>query len=264
MTEPTTPQPSTEPEEETPSPRPASNAWRRMYHMARPRPTRANLFALVLAALLGFAIATQVSETQQQGLEDLRQDELVRILDDVTQNGERLDTEISELETSRDQLREAGGSEEAVRAAQERLDTLGILAGTVPAKGPGITLTLDGGEDSVSASTLIDAMQELRDAGAEAMQIDDVRLVASSYFTDEGSTIQADGTALTRPYTFTVIGDPQTLSSAMEIPGGITESVRGRGGRVTVTQHDEVTVDALHTLTDPRHAEPVPEPTPSG
>ena len=233
--------------------------------MARPRPTRANFFALVLAALLGFAIATQVSETQQQGLEDLRQDELVRILDDVTQNGNRLDDEIAELERTREGLTDSeGNSPEAIEAAQERFDTLGILAGTVPARGPGITMTLDGDESSVSATTLIDAMQELRDAGAEAMQVDDVRLVAGSYFTDEGATIQADGQALTRPYTFTVIGDPQTLSSAMEIPGGITESVRGRGGRVSVTQLDDVSVDALHSVPEPRFAQPVPEPSPSG
>lgn len=253
------------PTSKTPAPAPsARRSWRRIFLMARPRLTRANIFALGLAMLLGFAIATQVNETQTQGLEDLRQDELVRILDDVTQNGERLDSQIQELERSRDQLRAAGGSQEAIRAAQERLDTLGILAGTTPATGPGITLTLDGGEDSVSATTLIDAMQELRDAGAEAMQVDDVRIVAGSYFTDEGSTIQADGQALARPYTFTVIGDPQTLSSAMEIPGGITESVRGRGGRVSVTQHEDVSVDALHTLTEPRFAQPVPEPSPSG
>lgn len=242
----------------------SSSPWHRLFLLARPRLTRANAFAVVLALLLGFAIATQVRQTHSQGLEDLRQDELVRILDDVTQNGERLDDELAELERSRDQLREAGGSEEAVRAAQERFDTLGILAGTVPARGPGITMTLDGDESSVSATTLIDAMQELRDAGAEAMQVDDVRLVAGSYFTDEGATIQADGQALTRPYTFTVIGDPQTLSSAMEIPGGITESVRGRGGRVSVTQLDDVSVDALHSVPEPRFAQPVPEPSPSG
>ena len=58
------------------------SAWRRVYLMARPRATRANAFALLLACLLGFAIATQVRQTQAQGLEDLRQDELVRILDD--------------------------------------------------------------------------------------------------------------------------------------------------------------------------------------
>ena len=54
----------------------STSAWRRVYLMARPRATRANAFALLLACLLGFAIATQVRQTQSQGLEDLRQDEL--------------------------------------------------------------------------------------------------------------------------------------------------------------------------------------------
>ena len=235
------------------------SAWSRLYRMARPRATRTNFFALALAALLGFAIATQVTETADQSLETLREEELVRILDDVTQNGERLEDEIAELEQTRDQLRSASGSEEAIAAAQERLDTLGILAGTVRATGPGITVSLDGSEEAVSAATLIDTMQELRDAGAEAMQVDDVRVVASTYFTGSGGTISADGVPLTRPYTFKVIGDPQTLSSALEIPGGISESVRGRGGTVSVAELDSVSIDAVHEVTKGEYARPVPE-----
>lgn len=245
------------------TPEPPRSPWYRLYRMGRPRATRANFFALALAALLGFAIATQVNETQQQGLEDLRQDELVRILDDVTSNGSRLDDEITQLERTRDQLQSEGGSAEAARSAEERLDTLGILTGTVPATGPGVTVTIDGGGETVDSARLIDAMQELRDAGAEAMEVDGVRLVASSYFTDEGDTIKADGTALTRPYTFTVIGDPKTLAPAMEIPGGIAESVRGAGGTVNVTEHDSLDVEALHTVSSPRYAQPVAEPSDS-
>src|SRR5699024_2750227 len=65
----------------------AGRAWRRLYRIARPRATLANGFALLLAALLGVAIVTQVRQTQSQGLDSLREDELVRILDDVTQTG---------------------------------------------------------------------------------------------------------------------------------------------------------------------------------
>ena len=86
------PTPDTGPEQtqpqQTPAPAPSTppNAWRTMFRMARPRATRANLFAALLAIVLGFAIATQVQQTQQQGLEQLREDELVRILDDVRQD----------------------------------------------------------------------------------------------------------------------------------------------------------------------------------
>lgn len=250
-----TPQASTAPE--------ATSAWRRMYLMARPRLTRANAFALLLAALLGFAIATQVRQTQSQGLEDLRQDELVRILDDVTQNGNRLEDEIAELEETRDGLKDnEAGSPEAVEAAKERADTLGILSGTARATGPGITLTITDEDGQVDAATLLDTVQELRDAGAEAIQVGDVRVVASTSFTDDGAGITADDKKLESPYRFTVIGDPQTMSSAMEIPGGVSESVRTKGGEATIREFDSINVEALHSNSSPRYARPDPDPDP--
>ena len=251
---------------DTPEPapqRPGPSPWRRVYLMARPRVTRANAFALLLAALLGFAIATQVRQTQSQGLEDLRQDELVRILDDVTQNGARLDDEITELQSTKDGLANSDASSpEAIAAAQERADTLGILAGTERATGPGIRLQISDSGGQVGASALLDAVQELRDAGAEAMQIGSVRVVASTWFRDaDGGAIEVDGTRLSAPYEIIVIGDPQTMSSAMEIPGGVSESVRSKGGKVEITEFASINVEALHTDSSPRYARPVPEPT---
>ena len=241
---------------------PTTGSWRRLYLLARPRVTRANAFALLLACLLGFAIATQVRQTQAQGLEDLRQDELVRILDDVTQNGNRLDDEIAELERTREGLTDSeGNSPEAIEAAQERADTLGILAGTERATGPGITLTIEDTDGEVDAATLLDAVQELRDAGAEAMQVGDVRIVAGTWFEDGDGGITADGRTIEAPYRFTAIGDPPTMSSAMEIPGGVSESVRSKGGDVTIREYESINVEALHSDSSPRYAQPDPEPT---
>lgn len=239
----------------------ARRAWARLFLIARPRATRANVFALLLALGLGFAIATQVRQTQEQGLEELRQDELVRILDDVSQNGSRLEDEIAELERTRDGLIEGGGSQEAIDAAQERIDTLGILAGTEPATGPGIRLTITDPDQMLDAATLLDTVQELRDAGAEAMQVGDVRIVASTHFTDVGGQVEADGTRLQAPYELLVIGDPRTMSSALEIPGGVAENVRGKGGEARIEELDTVDVTALHTVSAPRYAQPVPEPS---
>ena len=240
----------------------SSSSWRHLYLMARPRWTRANIFALLLASLLGFALATQVRQTQSQGLEDLRQDDLVRILDDVTQNGNRLDDEIAELQDTRDQLATSeGNTPEAIAAAKERAETLGILAGTERATGPGITLTISDANGGVEAATLLDTVQELRDAGAEAMQVGDVRIVASTWFRDSEDGIIADGQLLTPPYRFVVIGDPHTMSSAMEIPGGVSESVRSTGGEVAVHEFEAINVEALHSNSSPRYAQPQPEPT---
>ena len=251
-----------QPSDASKGPRPSSSArqaWRRMILMARPRWTKANVLSLVLALALGFAIVTQVRQTRDQGLETLRADELVRILDDVTQNGQRLGLEIRELERSRDQLA-AGATNEgaALDAAQERVDTFAILAGTVAAQGPGVRITITDPEDKVDATLLLDAVQELRDAGAEAIQIGAVRIVASSYFTDTADGIAISGIKVVAPYSIVAIGDPPTMASAMEIPGGVSSSVRRTGGEAIVTSLDSVTIAALHTVSTPRFAVPVP------
>ena len=145
--------------------------------------------------------------------------------------------------------------------AQERLDQLAILAGTVKATGPGVRVTITDPAGAVRAAGLIDVLQELRDAGAEVIQFGTVRMVAGSYFSDAGTTITADGQSLSRPYVILAIGDPQTLASAMNIPGGIVDSMKRIGATASVDQVTSVTVDALHTPKTPRYAQPVPEPT---
>lgn len=239
------------------------SSWRTLARMARPRATKANAFAALLALALGFALVTQVQQTQQQGLENLREDELVRILDDVTQDNARLLTEIRQLEGTRDRLLSGqGSSAEALAAAQERLNTLGVLAGTVPATGPGITLTIHDPGHKVTAPLLLDALEELRDAGAEAVQIGGLRVVASTYFTDVDGGIEVSGHRLSQPYTVLAIGDSATMAAAMDIPGGVTESVRRVGATSTTTQHRSVSITALHTVVTPRYAHPVPSPNP--
>jgi len=230
----------------------------------RPRATKANALAALLALLLGFAVATQIRQNQTLALESLRQSELVDILDNATLRSSRLDQNSRQLQITRDQLVNGGNSgAAAVKAAQERLDALGILAGTARARGRGIRMTISDPGGKLSAPVLLDAIQELRDAGAEAIQVNNVRIVASSAFTDGASVIEIDGRSVRSPYTITAIGDPATMASAMEIPGGLSENARSLGATVTITQQKELTVGALHALEEPRYARPVPSNAPA-
>ena len=236
--------------------------WRRLRRMFSARATRANVLATVLTVALGFAIATQIQQNQEGGLATLRQDELVRVLDDVTQRSTRLDRQVRELEVQRDQLQtSADRAKAASEQAQARLDQLAILAGTVKATGPGVRITITDSAGAVRAAGLLDVLQELRDAEAEVIQFGTVRIVAGSYFTDAGTSITVDGQSLSRPYVILAIGDPQTLASAMSIPGGIIDSMKRLGASASVDQVTAVTIDALHTPKTPRYAQPVPEPT---
>ena len=209
-------------------PPPEQGARARLLGAMRPRITRAQLLAGLLCAVLGFALVVQARQTQTQGLASLRQSDLLGILDNISERSARLDDEARRLQDTRDRLESgAGRSAAAEQAARERLEVLGILAGTAPASGPGIVLRIDDPQGQVTASVLLDTLQELRDAGAEALQINSVRVVASTAFVDGTGGVKVDGTLLQPPYTFVVIGDPQTLTAALQIPGGVLEVLRG-------------------------------------
>lgn len=272
MSDPSNPNPSapdTEPSEASEaSARPelsgASRSWRRLVRMGSPRATKANLLATLLAVLLGFAIATTVRQTELAGLENLREDELVRILDTVTKDGDRLAEEVRTLEGQKERLGSGTADEEARRAAEQRLNNLGILSGTMKATGPGIVLTIQDPQGGVTAPLLLDTLQELRDAGAEAVQINDVRVVASTYFTDSEGGISVSGRPVKAPYVFTAIGDSTTLASAMAIPGGVSETVRSKSGEAVVRIADRVEITALQPVSSPEYARPIPAVSPSG
>ena len=228
-----------------------------------PRATGRQLVVGLLFAVLGFAAVAATQTAAGSGLlATARDDEVVRVLDDLTQRQQRLQAEQLALEAARDRL-QSGSEEQRLAASRARADALAILAGTVPAVGPGVRITISDGDGVVSSSVLLDAVQELRDAGAEAIQISTVRVVASTWFADsrDGSGISVSGTTLASPYRISVIGDPQTLATALEIPGGVSDSVRTAGGRIDVVQSDEVVITALQPPTAPEYAQPAPSPT---
>jgi uncharacterized protein YlxW (UPF0749 family) len=224
------------------------------------------LIALLLA-VLGFAFVVQLRSTDGDSeLASARLEDLVRIQSDLNARAQRLAEEIANLQGTRDQLASgAEGREAALEQARRRADELGILAGTLPAEGEGLRIQLvpGGGGKSIRASTVLDAVEELRGAGAEAMQITGsggppVRVVASTYFVDGGDgRLVVDGYELLAPYTLTVIGPGQTMRTALTIPGGVADAVGRDDGTVIVSEPGTMTVEALHQEEDLRYARPV-------
>jgi uncharacterized protein YlxW (UPF0749 family) len=223
------------------------------------RITRAHLLAGLLLGALGFSLVVQARQTQSGNLTSLSQSELVRLLDQVSEQNEKLDADARNLQAVQDQLRNGSDSAAAARTAtQQRLEVLGILAGTLQAAGPGITLTIDDPQGQVDSAMLLDTVQELRDAGAEAMQLGAVRVIASTSFTDgqSGQGVSVDGVTLTAPYTFVAIGDPATMDAALDIPGGIEDTLHQEGARGTVQRSEDLKVSAVHQVARPKYAVP--------
>ncbi|MDQ1289304.1 MAG: hypothetical protein QG622_2870, partial [Actinomycetota bacterium] len=248
------PAPAPAPEAE---PDPADAARRRLRHALVPRATRSQFLAGAVCALLGFGVVVQVQQTEIATLASLRQSELVAVLDNVSQESARLEAQSRSLEQTLEELQSSSDRAPAAReAAKEKLRVLGVLAGTLPASGSGIELVVPDPKLLINATELLEAVQELRDAGAEAMQFGPVRVVASTSLVDAPGGILVDGTTVGPPYRLLAIGDPSTLGAAMEIPGGVLETFRGKGVEAEVSTMQNLRISALRPLRTPQYARP--------
>lgn len=210
-----------------------------------PRSFWSGLMAAVLAVGLGFAVMTQVQQNEKSGLSDLSQADLVALLANVNDQSTRLEKELGDLKTSKEQLAR-GGDQAAVTDARKRLDQLAILNGTVQVQGPGIVIDVDNSKGDVTAANVLDAVQELRDAGAEAIDVGGNRVVAASWFTDVDGEPAVEGHRLADKFTVSAIGDPHTMSTAMAIPGGVTDTLTQAGARVKVSEDTTMQITSLH------------------
>ncbi|WP_369202127.1 DUF881 domain-containing protein [Streptomyces sp. PU-14G] len=221
-----------------------------------PRVTRAQLIVALLLFVLGLGLAIQVRSTSENSaLRGARQEDLVRILDELDDRTKRLEDEKRKLTGQRTELESSSDqAEEARKQTRQKAAQLGVLAGTVAAEGPGIRMTINDRAGTTDSDTLLDAVQELRAAGAEAMQINGVRVVASTYFTDSGGGVNVDGHKIDPPYRFEVIGKPADLEPALNIPGGVVQTLKNKQATVDVSRSEKVTVDALRQAKRPDYA----------
>ncbi|MDX1883660.1 DUF881 domain-containing protein [Mycolicibacterium sp. 120270] len=222
---------------------------------------------VLLCVLLGVAIVTQVRQNESgDSLETARPADLLVLLDSLQQREAALNTEVADLQRTLAALQASGGSDQAaIENAQARLAALSILIGTVPATGPGVTLTITDAATGVAPETLLDVINELRNAGAEAIEVQGgagdpkpaVRVGVDTWVMGAPGALEIDGQTLNPPYTVVAIGDPPTLAAAMNIPGGAMDSVERVGGTMVVQQSDRVDVTALRQPKPRQYAQPV-------
>ncbi|WP_078843496.1 DUF881 domain-containing protein [Streptomyces albus] len=226
-----------------------------------PRFSRAQLIVALLLCVLGLGLAIQVRSTSDASvLRGARQEDLVRILDEIGDQTQRLQDEKQRLEEQRTELENSSDqAEEARRQTEQKEQQLGVLAGTVAAEGPGLTIVVSAPQGAVDADKLLDAIQELRAAGAEAIQINDVRVVAGTFFTQDGDRVRIDGQGVEQPFRIKAIGDPQDLEPALNIPGGVVQSMEKEQATVSVSREEKIVVDALRAADRPDYARSSPQ-----
>jgi uncharacterized protein YlxW (UPF0749 family) len=174
----------------------------------------------VAAVLLGLGVATIAQLRTQRNLQKTlhSEDEQVVLLGQLVDANHRLRTEISALSTQ-EAAYEAERQGTMLEKLVADLNQVRMLNGAAVVAGPGIELVLDG---PLNALDLQDTLNELRNAGAEAIALDGVRLVTDSVFDVAPSgELRLDDRVVSRPYRLQAIGDPQTMESALLRRGGM-------------------------------------------
>lgn len=225
--------------------------------------SRAQVVVAVLLAVLGFASVVQVRNNEQDNTyAGLREQDLIEILNALTGTAERARRERDRLEQTRDELRSENTSREAALSqTQQRAQTLNILAGLVPVTGPGIRITIEEGAGPVSVGSLLDIVQEMRTADAEAIEFNDkYRVVAQSSFNEAVGGIELDGNLLEPPYVIDVIGDPHSLHGGLTFASGPIETLEQYdGATVDVQELDSLDITSVRDPVRPVNAEADPD-----
>ena len=218
---------------------------------------------VVLCLLLGIAIVIQAHQTESgDSLVTARPADLLVLLGSLQQREAALNTEVAELQRTLASLQASGTSDQAaIDNARARLAALSILIGTVATTGPGVTIAIDDPATGVATETLLDVINELRAAGAEAIEVESgnraIRVGVDTWVVGAPGSLVIDGLTLASPYSVLAIGDPPTLAAAMNIPGGAVDSVERVGATITVQQSEHVDITTLRQPKPRQYAQPV-------
>ena len=197
----------------------------------------------VLSLLFGFLLATQLQVISSgRKLMDLTEEELGAIVREITLENDALRKEIVDLELKLvDYERKRGRERSILNQAIKDLQSLEILGGLVPVEGRGVKVTIVDAEGVLKPFDLLELVQELKGAGAEAIAVNNHRLNGFSYFSRKDGGLAVDGEAIKPPYQVEAIGKPDVLTKSLEIPGGILDTLSSLSGvQVTLIEADRI------------------------
>lgn len=218
-----------------------------------------SLLIVLLCALLGFGYAIQLNN-KTSSYETMSEEELTRLISETSTQVQNLQQRKTELTGQLNSLKAAANKQqEAQRIAKENEDTSGILSGRLPAEGKGVIITItQGSKEHIDAATMFQLLEELRNAGVEVMALDNVRVVTSTYISDTKKGLECDGQALKTPYKVKAIGDPQNLTNAVNIAGGVGSRFKVKfGADVTVTPSESVDISETRDVGQYQYAKTV-------
>jgi len=215
------------------------------------------LTVAAVAVLLGVLVVIQIrAQGGGSGLEALSATELTDLVANLNTRNDQIRTEIASTEQELAQLTGSQSrGETSLDQLQSDLARVQAWAGLRAVSGPGVEIILSG---PIPGTAVEDLLNELRNAGAEAMAIGGVRLVAGSVVAGNPGDLSVEDTPLDDPFAIDALGNGATLTGSLTRAGGIIAQFRATfpGVEVTVTPVDRISLPATSRPLVPSHGVP--------
>jgi len=203
-------------------------------------------FTFLVCLIMGAMVSTQFrsAEYARHTINQQRAEDLAEKLKATELENKKLKSQVENLQA------------QDPATAGKVLEDLKVKAGLTALKGPGVLVTVD--DSKVQAKPgqnpnlyiihdddLLRLLNELKAAGAEALSINQERLLDISEVRCAGPTVSVNNTRFTPPYEIRAIGNPKTLESALRLRGGVVETLKFWGIQVDVKPEKAVVIPAF-------------------
>lgn len=207
------------------------------------------IICIILITVM-FAQFKIVEETDITGIETAREAELQTMLSSWKTKYEEIEEKLIDTNEKIAEYNEKiQSNEQASELLDEELEQTNLLVGKTDVEGEGIIITLkDNDEKSIEASDLRTLINELRLAGAEAISINDERILNMTEIVDVNGVILINEDRVVSPYVVKAIGDQTYLSSALSLKtSGFIDSYTKLGKTVEMTKEKSISIMAYNS-----------------
>lgn len=205
------------------------------------------LVCTILIAVM-FAQFKTIEQTDIVGIETAREDELRALVSTYKTKYEETMEKLTDTKTKINEYKQTiGTSKESEQLLQKELEETNLLAGKTDVIGEGVIVTLaNNQEKSITAGDLLELVNELRLAGAEAISINDRRIITTTEIVDVDA-IMVNEERVISPYIVKAIGDQKYLSSALSLKTiGFIDKYTNNGKTVSLSLEKNIKISAYN------------------
>ena len=227
------------------------------------------IILFIMCFLLTIGICIQVKTIDQATIgsgsvamqNDLR-DEVIKMQEKYKKTSAKLDKKQKELD---DLISNISNTDETSKKYSQKLENLNNVLGYNALKGEGIIIKMeDANVDSnvlnisdylVHDKDLLQVVNALINAGAEAIDINGQRIVSNTEITCVGNVIKVNNEKIGTPYIISAIGLPEKLYGALTMPGGYLSILKNSYGlQIKVEKSNNVKVEKYNGIYKMEHA----------